>query len=253
MLDPAQRSRQRRLKPIHMLSLVMLALIVIAGSGWLYFTNFARSASHRASLPVQGSVSPAAQLYLTTTASSPTMNDSLVQNSTSSWIEVTLARGGCSFINGGYHALVLQTDPVSCLAQGTDFSDFAFQVQMTIERGGEGGLLFRSDSISSTNYPNSTNYYLFTINTGGYYELAYKGDVLVTLLGGNNAAIKTGTGQSNQLTVIAQGDLFSLYVNGTFIGSTKDSHRASGMVGVFAQYTLGETEIAFQNARAWGL
>src|SRR5258708_20163294 len=51
-----------------------------------------------------------------------------------------------------------------CFAQGPSFSNFAFQVQMTILQGDEGGVIFRADPVHS-------KFYLFRISQSGSYDL----------------------------------------------------------------------------------
>jgi hypothetical protein len=204
---------------------------------------------------IPATVNSTTQRYITATNGSPSLDDLLNQNDADNWTEFTAPQGGgCAFREGAYYSTVLQKATLPCLAQGTDFSDFAYQVQMTITTGDEGGLIFRSNEIDPNNPPFSTNYYLFTISHDGHYSLSYQGDKSkVQLTSGFSPAIKTGLNQPNLLTVIARGSNISLYVNRRYIASVTDNNRSSGLIGVFAQNDGNLTDVAFSNAQVWNL
>lgn len=64
--------------------------------------------------------------------------DDLLENNTQGqdWVE----NSNCVFRDGGYHATIaIQRDIVYCFAQKSQYSDFAFQVRMTIISGDKGG------------------------------------------------------------------------------------------------------------------
>jgi hypothetical protein len=241
-----------------MLLLGILAVLVIGGSGLFYYTRgVLPTRQHtRATATLPATVSSTRQLYVMATSGSPFLDGLLSHNDANNWVEYTAAQGGgCAFTEGAYHSTVLQKDMIPCLAQGTDFSDFAYQVQMTIITGDEGGLIFRSNEIDPNNpLPLSTNYYLFAISHDGHYDLSYQGDKSkVQLTSGSSPTIKTGLNQPNLLTVIARGGNISLYVNKQYIASVTDSSRGSGLIGVFAQNDGNLTDVAFSNAQLWNL
>src|SRR3989442_15425475 len=72
--------------------------------------------------------------------------------------------GACQFTNGAYH--ISQTKPqrlFDCVA-GPSFTNFAFEVHMTIIQGDCGGIVFRRDSTNA-------NLYVFQVCQNGSYRL----------------------------------------------------------------------------------
>jgi hypothetical protein len=76
-------------------------------------------------------------LYTLATSGNPVLNDPLTSPDTNNWDTLTYDLvGSCGFIGGTYHAIMPQTGYVSlCLAQATNFHNFAFQIQMTFIKG----------------------------------------------------------------------------------------------------------------------
>jgi serine/threonine protein kinase len=176
----------------------------------------------------------------------PTLNDPLTGQDANQWDVLTFAGGGgCSFTNGAYQASMPQIGHfASCMARATNFSNFAYQVQMTILSGTStdgGGLIFRS---------NANEQYRFRVGADGSYDLV---DPAQTLASGSSTAIKTGLNQTNVLKVVARGGNISLYVNGQFIVRVNDSSSSSGQIGVMAVGFTDPTNVAFSNAEVWQL
>jgi eukaryotic-like serine/threonine-protein kinase len=246
-----QRGKRFSLRITILLSI--LALLIIAASGFYAIASRSTSLHPRAISTVTAKVSSTTQLYLTATSGNISLNDPLSQNDINNWVEYFPPQGGgCAFREGAYYSTALQKGILPCLAQGPDFSDFTYQVQMTISTGDEGGLIFRSDDLNPNGDPSSTNYYLFGIRNDGHYSLSYHSNQPgVLLTSGSSSAIKTGLNQPNLLTVIARGSNISLYVNQRYITSVNDSTRSSGLIGVFAQNDGNSTELAFRNAQVW--
>ena len=70
-----------------------------------------------------------------------------------------------AFTNGALHSTILKKSYyVPCFAKATDFSNFAFEAQVTIVKGDEGGLIFRADDAAS-------KFYYFRIGRDGFYGL----------------------------------------------------------------------------------
>lgn len=252
-LPTPQRGKRFSLRLTILLSI--LALLIIGTSGFYAIASRSTNLHRRAISTVTAKVSSTTRLYLTATSGNTSLNDPLIHNDINNWVEyVSPQGGGCAFRGGAYYSTALQKDILPCLAQGTDFSDFTYQVQMTISTGDEGGLIFRSDDINPNNYPSSTNYYLFGIRNDGHYSLSYQSNQPGVLLSsGSNSAIKSGLNQPNLLTVIARGSNISLYVNQQYITSVNDSTRSSGLIGVFAQDDGNSTDVAFSNVEVWTL
>src|SRR5439155_12874088 len=116
----------------------------------------------------------------------------------------------------------------------------------TIVKGNSGGIIFRSDTTAS-------KFYFFRMGQDGSYELDIQGDHNQLLKNGTSSAINTGLNQSNLIAVVANGSTIDLYVNLRHINSVNDSTYTSGQIGV-AAYSVGDpTEVAFNNAKVWGL
>ena len=187
-------------------------------------------------------------LYNQATAGNPILDDQLNGQSADNWDEYTQAGVSCTFTGNAYHVIMQQTDYVTlCFAHATNFSNFAFQVQMTIIKGDGGGLIFRANKSSS---------YRFRVSQDGTYDL-------ISIDANNNigrptgsessSAIKTGLNQPNLLTVVARGSHIYLYVNKQYLTDVSDSISSSGMIGLFAVDFGNQTEVAYTNAQVWTL
>src|SRR5216683_1636389 len=164
---------QRGLSLERILLLIIIALVVIGGSGLIYYT----AAAHPANLHAQAtsvaqdfltaqarSMSPQG-IYTQATRGKPAINDPLSDANGSIWSESSLGNGRCLFTNGAFHALLSgKATSIGCFANSDRLSNFAFQVQMTIANGLEGGLLFR---VGNT----QTSYYAFVVSSDGFYQL----------------------------------------------------------------------------------
>jgi hypothetical protein len=185
------------------------------------------------------------------TSGTPTLNDALSDNSGNhQWDEIINPEGntGCQFNNGVYHALeALRGFLQPCFAEGSNFSNFVYQVTMTIDQGDQGGIIFRANGAKG-------QYYVFRIGVDGSYTLErYNNNQLTTLSSGFSPAIATGTGQSNTLSVMADKSTFYLFANQSYITTARDSTFTSGQIGVVVlDFTL-PTDIEFSNAQVWVL
>jgi len=175
--------------------------------------------------------------------------DELSNNSNGySWDENTTSSGACEFSGGSYHVIESQATYFHpCFAQQTNFSNFAFQLQMTIIKGDCGGIFFRANSSAG-------KYYLFEIcQCGNYRVTLYTNNSADTkdLANSSDPAINTGLNQSNQIAVVANGSVMDLYVNTNWINRINDSTYSSGQIGIFADDYNNATEAAFSNAEVW--
>lgn len=189
-------------------------------------------------------------MLTTATSGTAALHDPLSDNSlNNAWDEGATKTGGCRFTNGSYQANeALQGYFQPCIAEAARFSNFAYQVQMTITQGTQGGILFRADGTLKT-------FYLFRIGTDGSYALdLYRGSKqATTLVSGFSPAITTGVNQANQLTVLAQSNTLDLFANGQFITSTSDTDLSSGQIGVVALDYSIPSEASFSDAQVWKL
>lgn len=186
------------------------------------------------------------------TSGTAALDDTLTDNSGNHQWDVGTTNNdntGCKFINGDYHALQAKLGFIqACFATSTSFSNFVYEVTMTIDKGGRGGILFRADKANSV-------YYLFHIGTDGTYtlDLYNTNNAHTTLTQGTSSAITTGIGQSNQLAVIADSGTLYLYANQQYLTTVNDTTLTSGQIGVVAINDHLPTEVEFSDAKVWTL
>src|SRR5579883_66936 len=188
--------------------------------------------------------------YTQATSGTPVLNDALNAQSGSQWDETSGASGSCAFSGGSYHSSISTATLFQpCYAESTNYSNFAFQVDMTITKGDEGGIIFRADSVND-------KFYLFRLNADGSYNLylyvSSRGSDARLLLGGSTKLMKP-VGQSNEITLIAQGTSLLFYLNQQYLDSTADATYSSGKIGVFGESSTQPTDVAFSNAKVWTL
>ena len=127
------------------------------------------------------------------------MNDALADNSKGyNWEEGVRDQGYCTFTGGSYHSIIpLDGTFHSCLASSLDFSNFAFEVQMTILSGNTGGIVFRASRAT-------THFYYFLVDRNGNYQLqpVIKG-FLQTLSGTISGSVMDGTSAASGAVVTA--------------------------------------------------
>src|SRR5579863_2534164 len=185
------------------------------------------------------------------TSGSATLTDPLSDNSNNNNWDTSngTITSGCAFNNGTYHVIERQQGSFQpCLATATNFSDFLYEVQMTVDTGTQGGIVFRADGSHSS-------FYFFRIGIDGSYflDLYKNGTTASTLTNGYSAAITPGLGQQNTVAVIAMQHTLDLYVNQQYVASVSDSSLSAGEIGVAAYDTTEPTEIEFSNAQVWDL
>jgi hypothetical protein len=173
----------------------------------------------------------------------------LSTNDAHNWLEYDSKDfGSCTFKGGAYHASTSLGSPYDFCApiENTDFSNFAFQAEMTIVRGDMGGLVFR-ETYSS---------YSFFIGQDGSYIFIVTNNVTgakTTLLNSFSSDIKMGLNQTNLIAVVARGSSFYLYVDKQYIAQLSDSSSSFGSIGVAAHNANHATEVAFRNVQLWNL
>ena len=189
------------------------------------------------------------------TSGTPTLNDPLSGPSNNNWDQLaasnSTANGSCAYTAGVYHSSMPQKGFFQpCFAQGPSFSNFAFQVQMTITQGDEGGIIFRADPVHS-------KFYLFRISQSGSYDLFVyldnQGGHAKHLLSNSSSIIKTGQNQTNTITVVARGSNIYFFINSQYLDRVSNNTFASGKIGVFGESNTNSTDAAFSNAEVWQL
>jgi len=191
-------------------------------------------------------------IYTQATSGSPVLSDPMIGQDANNWDVGSASNGAsCGFTGGAYHA----TEPqkgffISCYDGTSNFSNFAFQMKMTLVKGDGGGIIFRAD-------PTSSKLYLLRISQDGSYVLTLYVDNIGAhardLLKSSSSLISTGANQSNLITVVAQSGNIYLYVNKQYLASVADSTYSSGKIGVFATSSTNPTDVAFSDVEVWNL
>jgi hypothetical protein len=154
-----------------------------------------------------------------------------------------------AFTGGAYHITVTANNTFNSDTLTMTYSNFAFEAQMTIVRGDQGGIVFRDDT-------SKNSFYYFYVQQGGYYSLdLYQNNKFVRTLGnGSNSPFKTGLGQSNILAVVANGNALTLYINHQSVINTTDNTLTDGSLGVVSNNaSSSSTDVAFNNVKVWKL
>lgn len=214
------------------------------------FANATATAQTQATAQAQVTATALQNFYNQSTSGTPALNSPLSYQDAANWeVYTTTDGGGCGFNGGALHSSVPSKGfYVACFARATNFSNFAFQVQMTILKGDEGGILFRAN-------PATYQYYFLIVSRSGAYSLYLSKDKQhnLSIAGDNSTAIKTAAGQANLVTVIAKGGTIYLYINKQFVGSVNDSSFNAGQIGVLSSDNTNSTDVAFNNAMVWRL
>jgi Flp pilus assembly protein TadG len=187
-------------------------------------------------------------IYNQATGGSPFLNESLNTNTISNWDVGGGSLGGsCGFSAGAYHVIEPNKNYyLTCVAENSNFSNFAFQAQMTIIQGDEGGLIFRASG---------AKLYSFGINRQGLFSfiVSKNNNPGKPLVFGPNTAINTSLNHPNLLTVIARNSTIYLYINKQYVDTIKDTTYSAGQIGVYAADSTHYTDVAFNNAQLWQL
>ncbi len=133
------------------------------------------------------------------------------------------------------------------MAQATDYSNFIFEVQATLNSGDYIGLIFRNNSANST-------YYLFSVDTTGQYNLKlYDSGHSTGLALRQGSTTPIVLGQSYLFAVVADYSNIGLYVNQQKIDSVADGSLSHGQIGVFVGNINNSALAVFSHARVWTL
>jgi hypothetical protein len=159
--------------------------------------------------------------------------------------------GNCEFTGGAYHISDSINSPYAYrCGTATDFSNFAFEAQMTILKGDAGGVYFRLN-------PTNDKDYELLVSQDGKYGL-WRDDSsssFQTLVGWTpNSVINRGLGQTNLIAVVANGNTITAYVNNVKVASVTDSTYSHGRIWFVANPLAKgghSTEVAFSNAKMW--
>ncbi len=189
------------------------------------------------------------------TSGTPALNDSLSAPSSNNWDQLSASNstqsGSCAYTGGAYQSSMPTKGFFQpCYAEAPTFSNFAYQVQMTLKQGDEGGILFRADTTNS-------KFYLFRITQSGAYDLFVyidnQGTHAKNLLSNSTSLFKQGLNQPNTITVVAKGGNLYFYINAQYLDNVSNTTLSSGKIGVFGESNTNSTVVAFSNAEVWQL
>lgn len=233
-------------------------LLVLLGAGFLAFgkTLFPPTASTPTPTVVQATPTSAPtatatqvptptstpDAFTTITGGTPAFSDSLSGANVNIWDE----DGQCSFSSGMYHVHSVGTQNYGyCVSQQNSYSNFIYQIKITLVKGDCSGIVFRRNG--------ATFYYACIGQNGSYsiYLTKKPGDPDQQLAGGSTSFINKAPGQSNLLAIYASGTDLSLYINGHFVAKGRDSTLQSGLIGVIAAPHGSPSEAAYSNAQVW--
>ena len=160
----------------------------------------------------------------------------------------------CKFTPAGYQISTSQLGFFhDCIAQTAKFSDFAYQVNMTINSGDCGGLEFR--------VVDANNFYILLICSNGTYNF---GDFINGKASwvhndfsqmSSSSAIHQGANQQNVIAVSVQGSAFNLFVNGSSkpvdVFTDSGNTFSQGSIGLIALDNVNPTSVTYTNAVVW--
>ncbi len=154
----------------------------------------------------------------------------------------------CVFTGGSYHVAVKQANFLqTCESTSLQLDNFALQVDVSLLSGNDAGVILRVSG---------TQFYDFEITNQGQFFLRRhdSNDGYVTLIDRTKSSA-IAAGQKNTLLVIAKGNDFKLYINGTFVGEQQNSTSTdtTGQIG-FVAGTLSSTtagEASFSNLKIY--
>src|SRR5712692_1123969 len=212
--------------------------------------NATATAQAQATADVIATATALQNIYTSATRGTPALSESLGFNTGSNWDEdLAQGGGGCSFSGGTYHAsLYSKGFYFTCIANNTNFSNFALQVQMKITRGDAGGLVLRGNN-------SAAKFYVLRVGRDGTYDLFTSKDTThsTPLAYGNSPTIIKDVGRTNLLTIVARGSSIYIYINKQYVGSVADGTYKSGQIGVLAEDHTNPTDVIYSNLQVWRL
>ncbi|HXZ03330.1 MAG TPA: protein kinase [Ktedonobacteraceae bacterium] len=176
------------------------------------------------------------------------LDDSLTNSSDSQWD----SNSACMASSNGYNVSIQQFNTLKwCNYASSTFTDFAFQVNMTIKSGDCGGMIFRE--------VDHNNFYAVLVCADATYDLGIFQNGSFQWASALNqrsssSAIRRGSGQMNTVAIVVQGNTFNLYVNNftnrvdTFTDSALDQQ---GAIGLLADNLGNPTSVVYTNAVVW--
>lgn len=225
------------------------------------------TASARATAFAAANATATAQAYASRDPYAPyagnlTLYDPLYSNSQGlGWDIYSLpTNNNCQFTGGAYESTsqnqVGAYYDISniCIAEKTNFSDFTLQANVTILKGGCGGIAFRGNSKTNNMYEFVVCASPTEITPAGDWALrvAGAGSYYGNLAEGYSSIIRTIYGHTNVLAVVAIGHTFTLYVNGLKMTTITNTFLSAGQIGLISSGSQGILDVVmFHNVEVW--
>ncbi|WP_322480717.1 hypothetical protein [Thermogemmatispora sp.] len=157
----------------------------------------------------------------------------------------------CAFQAGAYHVMAQDPRFFEACSNGIGYSDFVLEVEMTIVKGDQGGLLFRGDI-------DNDRYYLFQTDTSGFCSLfAYTGgdgDQAEELSRSIAIGFQRGHSASNLLALVVRGSSLTLYLNHEPVIKVTDGRYRAGQLALLAVPFVESgqaTEVTYRHLKVW--
>ena len=256
--------RQRKhLNPVTIAALIGVGLLLLISIPFLLFYNQASNnlrmetatANAQATANAKISSSQATQqvqatatagVVATATNGTPFFSDPLTSNASGHWNTDGIT---CAFTNGSYHVYVKQAGFLQpCESTGLSLDNFTLQVDVSLLSGDDAGVILRV---------NGSQFYDFEITNQRqfFFRRHDANNGYVMLIDRTTSGAIAPVGQKNTLLIIANGNDFKLFINGTFVGEQQDgsSTISTGQIG-FVAGTLSSTtsgEASFSNLKIY--
>lgn len=253
-------------KPQKILALVMLVLIVLSGSGTLWYLHSRPVMPSKYGVQAE-QIAPDLQAITAarataTTVANTILTDPLSQN-IHNWPDVTKGNKLYMFENGAYH--IIDNDPkqsAPAILPDLVLKDpFVYALTMDEIKGDDAsinnsfGMILRL-STRNAGGKNIVTFYCFEVinNSGGKYQFVKydsgsKGSSPWIPIWqhdfGREFHQGHGPKNTNTFKVAANGKHFTFFVNGKQVGTAQDSSLVSGEIGMLVN--LKGTEVAFSN------
>jgi serine/threonine protein kinase len=245
VFGPTSKPQEAQIIPFENLSKNKIVLWII-GILIVEIIVFSSYANYAISHTFYNTIAPGKQdAYIRLTSVNPTYYYPLINNNgDKKWEE----RKDCIFTDRAYHVNTSQQNFNPCILQGITFSNFVFQVQMTLITDGTGGFIFRNQG---------GLFYYFSIKNDGSYAMVFNTDRqgidFHTLTSGTASSFQSDLGQVNTIAVVAEGNKFDLYVNQQYIDSVTDNSSGQGSIALVADTSSQSStvEVAYSNAKIW--
>ena len=158
----------------------------------------------------------------------------------SGWAVEETEDSATKYVDGNYEIQVKNARSIawSQIPGNREFLDFSLETDIQVVEGtGEFGVIFR--------YVDSDNFYKFTINTDGHYQLVLREQgTYYTLLDGQvgtKGETKTKAKREGiyRLKVVAESASLSFFLDGNLLAASSDSSFGSGQIALCAETSSG--------------